>query len=104
MSGYVFFLFCEVYNMKLFRYTVCIELRVVMEKGMKMNVKGVTYGPGPMFANKTRVWKQGLTWNKHILNWAYKGKYYQPYYHSAWQWSGFKHGRLRCVIETYQLV
>ena len=57
----MFFLFCEVYNMKLFRYTVCIELRVVMEKGMKMNVKGVTYGPGPMFANKTRVWKQGLT-------------------------------------------
>ena len=28
-----------------------------------------------------------------------------PHYHSAWQWSGFEHGRLRCksVIETFTL-
>ena len=36
---------------------------------------------------------------------GYKGRDYQPYLTTTWQWSGFEHVRLRCksVIETFTL-
>ena len=42
---------------------------------------------------------------KEIINQACEDRDYQPlpHYHSAWQWSEFEHGRLRCnsVIEIF---